>query len=384
MTSPTRFPRGLAGAGLACGIKKDGALDLGLVVADEPAPAAALFTKNLLLGAHVPVCREHLATTGGMVRAVLVNSGNANCSTGAAGIAANRAICAALAELLGAQPEEVLFLSTGVIGAPLPTEPITAALPALVEAARPGGLDEFARAILTTDTCTKVHGREVWGATVVGVAKGSGMIHPDLATMFGFLFTDGELPAEAEGLLAAVSERSFQRTTVDGDTSPNDTVLLWGTGQARSRLAEGLEEVAVHLARAIARDGEGASRLVTVRVEGAPDEASAAQVARTIATSPLTKTAVAGRDPNWGRILSAAGRAGVAFDPEAARVWVGPATVYREGVPLTEAEGAAHEHLESGDEVLLGVDLAAGSATAECWTCDLTSDYVRINADYRT
>jgi len=380
VSTPTTFPRGLRGAGLAAGIKASGAPDLGLVVADAPAPAAALFTTNQLLGAHVPVCREHLAATGGQVRALVVNSGNANCSTGAAGLAANREVCAVLAAQLGAAPEEVLFLSTGVIGAPLPTERVTAALPALLDAARRDGLDDFAHAILTTDTRTKVTG----GEHVVGVAKGSGMIHPDLATMFGFLFTDAALPGDARGLLARVNARSFQRTTVDGDTSPNDTVLLWGTGAADVEVAADLERAAVHLAREIARDGEGASRLVTVRVEGAPDEEAAARVARVIATSPLTKTAVAGRDPNWGRILAAAGRAGVAFDAEAARVWVGPATVYEAGTPRLEAEDAAHAHLEVEDEVLLGIDLAAGDGSADCWTCDLTAEYVRINADYRT
>jgi glutamate N-acetyltransferase / amino-acid N-acetyltransferase len=379
------LPHPFQAAGLACGIKPGERLDLGLLVADRAYPAAALFTRNKLLGAHVPVCREHLHATGGQVRAVLVNSGNANCSTGARGQEDNRRVCAALAEALGARSEEILFLSTGVIGAPLPTDTILEALPDLLEAAGPTGLDDFSRAILTTDTGPKLACHFADSARVTGVAKGSGMIHPDMATMLAFLLTDAVLPAQPLGLLKSVNRRSFQRTTVDGDTSPNDTLLLWGSGEVETpELQPVLERTAIGLARAIARDGEGATRLITVRVEGAPDEDAAAQVARTIASSPLTKTAVTGRDPNWGRILAAAGRAGVEFDPERARVWIGSATVYADGTPRVEGEDAAHTHLVEQPEVLLGVDLAAGSAAAEAWTCDLTADYVRINADYRS
>lgn len=379
--STLSFPQGFSGAGLSCGIKSSGAPDLALVLADAAFPAAALFTTNQLLGAHIPVCREHLAASGGLVRALLVNSGNANCSTGQKGIADNRALAATLAARIGARTEEVLALSTGVIGAPLPVAKIEAALPALLDAARPEGLADFSQAILTTDTRPKVHAE----GAVVGVAKGSGMIHPDLATMFGFLFTAGRLPEDAHACLTAVNAQSFQCTTVDGDTSPNDTLVLWGSGRQDEEVGRvHLDPVARRLAREIARDGEGATRLITVQVHGAPDEAAARRVARTIATSPLTKTAVTGRDPNWGRILSAAGRAGVTFDPERARVWVGPATLYLEGVPQLAAEGAAHEHLVNEEEVILGVDLAAGSAQAEVWTCDLTADYVLINANYRT
>jgi len=382
------LPRGLRAGGVAAGIKP-GRLDLALLLADAPRPASALFTTNRLQGAHVPVAREHLATSGARVRAVLVNAGNANCSTGAAGLEHNRAVCAALAADLGCRPEQVLFLSTGVIGAPLPVEKVLAALPALVADASEDGLGRFSRAVMTTDTRPKVAASRRTAADgsalAVGVAKGAGMIHPDLATMLGFLCTDAALPPDAHGLLTRVADASFQRVTVDGDTSPNDTVvLLGGAERGGAALEPALTDVAVELARAIARDGEGATRLVTVRVESAPDERAATRVGRTIATSPLVKTAIAGRDPNWGRIVAAAGRAGVPFEPGAARLWIGEALVYERGVPHPEREGVAHAHLLDGSEVRLRLDLAAGSAASEVWTCDLTADYVRINADYRS
>jgi glutamate N-acetyltransferase/amino-acid N-acetyltransferase len=384
MPEPHALPRGFRAAGVQCGIRRSRP-DLALLLADAPASAAAVFTSSLLHGAHVTVCRAHLAASGGRVRAVLVNSGNANCSTGAAGIADNRRVAAALAEVLGCPPAEVLFLSTGVIGARLPVERVLAGLPELVGALAGDGLDDFARAIMTTDTRPKVHGSHVGDARVTGVAKGSGMIHPDFATMFGFLLTDAS-PSEPAALLRRVCRRSFERVSVDGDTSPNDTVVLLASEAhgALPGLEAALGETAVALAREIAADGEGATRLITVRVLGAPDEAAAARVGRTIATSPLTKTAVAGRDPNWGRILAAAARAGVPFDPERARVRIGPGEVYALGTPHPEAEPAAHRHMLEEREVLIEVDLAAGTASADIWTCDFTADYVRINADYRS
>ncbi len=381
-----RLPQGFRAAGLPAGIKRTGAPDLGLVVLDEPGRAAALFTKNLLVGAHVTVCRDHLARSGGLVRALLVNSGNANCATGDAGVQDARDTAAAVAELVGCPPHEVLVMSTGVIGARLPKDRVVTALPSLVEALRPDGGEDFARAILTTDTGVKTAERECGDARVAGVAKGSGMIHPDMATMLGYLFTDARLADDPRAQLAAANARSFQRLTVDGDTSPNDTVLLWSSERAGlvPRLDDALESTSRELARAIARDGEGASRLVTVRVSGAPDEDAAARVGRVIATSPLVKTAVAGRDPNWGRILSAAGRAGVAFDPTRALVKVGATVVFADGRPHPANEAAAADHLANEAEVLLSVDLAVGNAAADVWTCDFTAEYVAINADYRT
>jgi glutamate N-acetyltransferase/amino-acid N-acetyltransferase len=418
------LPAGFKAAGIHCGIRKKGTrLDLGLIVADAAFPAAAVYTQNRLTGAHVGVCRESLAKSGGRVRALLVNSGNANCSTGEEGVRDNLRIRGACAELVGCAPDEVLFLSTGVIGARLPVEKILDKLPQLVGAVSANGLGEFSQAIMTTDLVPKVRTLSVEDRSgppfrVTGVAKGSGMIHPNLATMFGFLLTDAPAPGMAldapgskvtwgirapdgaQAALGALAARSFNRLTVDGDTSPNDTVILWCSGAAlrapslrptapwngvQSELLErSLLEVSQELCRAIAADGEGATRLVTVQVRGAPTEVAAAQVARTIATSPLTKTAVHGRDPNWGRILAAAGRAGVEFDVEKARVWIGDADVYSGGRPHPENEPMAHLHLVQNHEVILGIDLGAGGASAEAWTCDFSADYVRINADYRS
>lgn len=393
------LPTGFKASALHCGIRaRKSKLDLGLIVGAQAYPAAALFTKNLLLGSHVIVCRESLRKSNGRVRALLVNSGNANCSTGEQGLEDSRHVQARLAELIGCPPEQVLFLSTGVIGARLPVERIVDALPTLLNNTNERGLGDFATAIMTTDLVPKVRTVKVEERSgppfrVTGVAKGSGMIHPNMATMFGFLLTDGPPVKEPLRTLRALADKSFHRLTVDGDTSPNDTVVLWNSRQNASPdpadvseelLSRALVDVAQELCRTIAADGEGATRLVTVQVQGAPSEEAAALVARTIATSPLTKTAVHGRDPNWGRILAAAGRSGVEFDPRAARVWIGEADVYSDGKPHPENESSAHLHLLNNHEVILGVDLARGSASAEAWTCDFSADYVRINADYRS
>ncbi len=382
------LPAGFGAAGLHCGLKKDGQLDLGLLVADDAVAGAAIFTQNQLLGAHVHVCREHLAQSGGRVRAVLVNARNANCATGQRGIDDARTCCRELATRLRCPIEQVLMASTGPIGAPLPVARIVSHLDALLARANGDGAMDFARAIMTTDTYPKAVHAASPAPTATGFAKGSGMIHPDMATMLGFLLTDGTIASSADtaALLRRVADRSFHRVTVDGDTSPNDTLVLLASGRtaAAATLEATLNAVSQQLARTIAADGEGATRLVTVEVRGARDEAEAAHVGRVIATSPLVKTAIAGRDPNWGRVLSAAGRAGVAFDAGRARVWVGPADVYSGGAPHPENEPLAHRHLADETSIVLGVDLALGRAGADVWTCDLTKDYVQINADYRS
>lgn len=393
------LPSGFKASAVHCGIRvKKVKLDLGLIVGAQAFPAAALFTKNLLLGSHIVVCRESLKKSGGKVRALLVNSGNANCSTGEQGLEDNRRIQGALAELIGCPPEQVLFMSTGVIGARLPVEKILGALPGLVTNASERGLGDFAQAIMTTDLVPKVRTVAVEERSgppfrVTGVAKGSGMIHPNMATMFGFLLSDGPAVKDVKQVLRSIADKSFHRLTVDGDTSPNDTVLFWNSrvqsaqqpnATSEELLFKSVLDVSQELCRTIAADGEGATRLVTVQVQGATSEEAASIVARTIATSPLTKTAVHGRDPNWGRILAAAGRSGVEFDPRNARVWIGDADVYSDGKPHPENEGAAHLHLLNNHEVILGVDLAKGTASAEAWTCDFSADYVRINADYRS
>ncbi len=386
MTAVT-LPKGFRTAATAAGIKAAGrSLDLGLLVADHAAPAAALFTRNAMLGAHIPVCRDHLARSGGAVRAVIVNSGCANCSTGQRGLDDARRTAAAVARALDCPAEHVLPISTGAIGSHLPIERIEGAVPELVAALGTDSIAAFARAMMTTDTHPKLASALATGARVTGIAKGAGMIHPDMATMLGFVLTDAVLGDLGDP--RTLADQSFHRVTIDGDTSPNDTVLLWGTGGAgasdpSARRAAAID-VAKDLAKQIAGDGEGASRLVTIAVHGAPSEAEAVHVGRVIGTSPLTKTAIAGRDPNWGRIVAAAGRAGVPFDPDRARVWIGATTVFDAGAPRPEREIAAARYLRDEREVELGIDLAAGDAKAEVWTCDLTAEYVRINADYRT
>ena len=386
-TPPVVLPRGFRAAAVHCGLRKNpDHPDLGLLLADEARPAAAIYTQNRLLGAHIHVCRDHLRKSGGMVRAVLVNARNANCATGQQGIDDARSVCAQLAERIGCPVEEVLMCSTGPIGAPLPKDKITARLDALLQGVSAGGAADFARAIMTTDTFPKALSTTFGDARATGFAKGAGMIHPNMATMLAFMLADAAPGPGLEPLLRVAADRSFHRVTIDGDTSPNDTLILWAGGAhcAAAPFEQAITGLGQQLARSIAKDGEGASRLITVEVRGAADEAEANLVGRTIATSPLVKTAIAGLDPNWGRILSAAGRCGVPFDAEKARVWVGPAEVYCHGVPYPEREQLAHQHLVEHKEVVLGVDLGRGEAQADIWTCDLTKDYVQINADYRT
>lgn len=381
------LPRGFSAAGMHCGLKAKGALDLGLLLADRAVHGAAIYTRNELLGAHIHVCRDHLQRSGGLVRAVLVNSRNANCATGEQGIEDASTCCRALAERLGCPEEQVLMASTGPIGAPLPKQRILDHLDALLEKAGPTGGMDFARAIMTTDTHPKAvagGGRDDAPA-VTGFTKGSGMIHPDMATMLGFLLSDGGLGDATEDRLRWLADRSFHCVTVDGDTSPNDTLfLLGGTDPEGPADERALLDVSCSLARQLAGDGEGATRLITIEVRGCAEQRDAAHIGRTIATSALVKTAVAGRDPNWGRILAAAGRAGVPFETDAARVWIGETEVFRHGRPFPEREKDASRHLRENECVVIGIDLGVGDEQADVWSCDLTVDYVQINADYRT
>lgn len=381
------LPAGFQASGLHCGLKSDGAFDLGLLLADEAVPVAALFTRNELLGAHIPVCREHLERSGHRARAILVNSRNANCATGEQGIEDARTCCRELARRLGCREEHVLMASTGPIGAPLPTSKILDHLDPLVASASPRGGMDFAKAIMTTDTHPKAARADAAPGGVTGFTKGSGMIHPDMATMLGFLLTDATATTQLTRELEVLADRSFHRATVDGDTSPNDSLFVLASGRSGSSTeacSQALLDVARDLSRQLAADGEGASRLVTIEVRGARTEKDASHVGRVIATSPLVKTAIAGRDPNWGRILSAAGRSGIPFDTDRARVWVGATEVFTHGVPHPDREAAASTHLQQDECVRIGVDLGCGDAEADVWTCDLTDDYIRINADYRT
>ncbi len=359
--------------------------------------AAAVFTRNRFRAAPVVVAERHLALQ--TPRYLLVNTGYANAGTGPRGETDAEACCRALAGAAGCAVEEVLPFSTGVIGEPLPVERIRAALPAAVAALSEDGWHAAAEGIQTTDTRIKLAGRRFdpggGGACVVtGMAKGAGMIRPDMATMLAFVATDARVSAEVlDRILRTAVDRSFNRVTVDGDTSTNDACLLAATGAgpqvadaaAVERLQEAVDAVCVDLARAIAADGEGATRLVDVVVTGARETAEAERTAFTVAESPLVKTALAAADPNWGRILAAVGRAGI-DDLDVAGV-----TIALDDLVIAEGGARADGYDEAGaarrldrDEVVIRIDLGRGSAEATVWTCDLTAEYVRINAEYRT
>ena len=396
VTSPRGFRAASAEAGIKPGSRRP---DLALVLSDAPAVVAGMFTTNRVQAAPVVWSRRIVARRGA-VRAVLLNSGNANACTGPSGDAATRASAGAVARLLGVHTAEILVASTGVIGVPFPVERLLGALPALV-----GGLGSgrsaargAARAILTTDTVLKeraararVAGRDY---TIGGVAKGAGMIHPDMATMLAVVTTDAPLGrAQARRLLRAAVDRTFNALTVDGDTSTNDCVLFLANGLAGGRippgsaaedvLAQALESVCARLAEAIAADGEGARKLLIVRVEGARSDRDARHIARTVAASMLVKTAVHGGDPNWGRVLAAAGRAGVRIDPGVLDLWIGGALVARGGAAHPPGERAAARHLQ-GRRIVLDLCVGHGPGRAVGLGSDLSADYVRINAHYRS
>jgi glutamate N-acetyltransferase/amino-acid N-acetyltransferase len=395
------LPRGFVWGAVKAGIKASGNADLAAAVMAKGATGAAMFTKNQVVAAPVTVGRRHLSSTGGRVGAVLVNAGNANCATGQPGIDACVQTCAAAAESFGCIFDEVFPSSTGIIGVPFPGEKVIAALPALKEAL--GDTVEhaemFARAIMTTDTKMKVaeaavdvDGVEV---RIFGAAKGAGMIHPQLgpphATMLVYLFTDVMSESEELGdLLAPAVERSFNSISIDGDTSTNDTVLLVASGASGAKLdersgetfAKALREVCGSLAYQIVNDGEGVGHVVTLHVTGARTEAEAKQVAKAIAHSPLCKTAWSSGDPNWGRLLAAAGYSGVAFDPALVTITIWDQPVFELGVrsPLFD-EAAAHAAMLARDYTIT-LDMGLGKAECRFLTCDLTEEYVRINADY--
>lgn len=402
--APAVFPAlpTLAGArfaACAAEIRYRGRPDLALFAFDPGTTVAGVFTRSQVPGHPVVWCRRILK--GGQARALIVNAGNANVFRGEEGDRAVRTEAEAVARLLGCAPEEVFVASTGVIGERLPVEKITAALPALVASLRADGLADVARAIMTTDTFPKAAVRQAVidgvPVTVAGVAKGSGMIAPNLATMLAFLVTDAALPAAVlQPLLAAACDRSFNCITVDGDTSTSDTVLLFATGRAGNRppvspqdpsladFAAALEALCIDLATQVVRDGEGAQKFITIRILGAVDDASARRIGLTIANSPLVKTAIAGEDANWGRVVAAVGRAGEPLELTRLGVAFGGHWVARDGgaVPdFDEAPVAAHLR---GREIDIAVRVGDGPGSATVWTCDLTHGYIEINGSYRS
>jgi glutamate N-acetyltransferase / amino-acid N-acetyltransferase len=396
---PIHLPKGFLFSAVAAGVKVSGRPDLALIEAPAGTTAAAVFTKNRVVAAPLQVDKASLAATKGRVRAVIVNSGNANCATGTAGLSACHRICRETARLLGVRDEEVFPSSTGIIGVPLPVEKISAKLPELIAARQAAGLglNQFVKAIMTTDLRPKLasaqfrSGKNV--VTLTGVAKGSGMIHPQLATMLVYLCTDvAASSAELKRLLRETCDQTFNCISVDGDTSTNDTVLLLASGQSgvrlkdagvRKKFAAALLHICQSLAGQIVRDGEGVQHVIHLFIDEAKNHAEALRVAKAIAHSALVKTAWAGADPNWGRILAAAGACGVPIQPERVEIAIGEQVVFRNGKAHSFDETEAHREL-SQPCCNVRVKLRRGRSGVLFHTTDLTAEYVRINAEYST
>src|SRR5689334_7028452 len=391
--------KGFRAAGISAGIKPTQKLDLALIVSETPASAAAWFTLNKVQAAPVLLSKEHLAKSDGRVRAVVVNSGCANACTGDIGMADARTMAAETAKLVGCPIEQVLVASTGVIGVNLPMDKLKSGIPQAFAALSIAHGSQAAQAIMTTDPFPKescativVGGKTV---TIGGMAKGSGMIGPDMApsaTMLAFVTTDAAVSqALLQKAMNEVVEDTFNAITVDGDTSTNDAVVLMANGASGATIGDAeypefvkaLYAVCLELALGIVRGGEGASKLVTVTVSGAASSEEARRTAKAIANSLLVKTAIHGGDPNWGRLLAVAGRSGVAFNAERAKVMIGSTVLFADGRPYDDRAPEAAVYLK-GTDIAVGVDLGAGTATSTVWTCDLSAEYVRINADYRT
>jgi glutamate N-acetyltransferase/amino-acid N-acetyltransferase len=397
------IPRGFRFGATKAGVKASGRMDFALIVADRAASAAAQFTSNRVIAAPLMIDKEHLIAGGGRIRVVAINAGNANCAAGEAGIKAARTTCTGTAKTFGCRTEEVFPSSTGIIGVPLPAEKLVNVLPDLAASigAEPERFHEAATAILTTDTVEKTAfarlERGTNGATrevrIAAFGKGSGMIHPQLvphATMLVYILTDAEIePADLNAYLSPAVESSFNRISVDGDTSTNDTVLLLASGASGVRIgaddaafAEALDEVCTSLAKQIVADGEGVTHVVELRIDGAASNADALRVAKAIAHSPLVKTAWAGCDPNWGRLAAAIGYSGAQIDPDRFDINFGGLPVCRDGGRAPEFdEAAAHEYI-SQREFSISIRLNLGEGSCVFWTTDLTNQYIHINADY--
>lgn len=400
---PPSLPKGFQWGAVKAGIKASGNLDLAVAIAPESATAAAMFTNNQVVAAPVTVGRRHIASTGGRIKALLVNAGNANCATGQPGIDACLQTCVAAAETFNCIFDEVFPSSTGIIGVPFPAEKVIRALPEVQKTlgSTPDHADTFAKAIMTTDTRMKTARAVVEGngseTCIFGAAKGAGMIHPQLgpphATMLVYLFTDIEATSEQlRSLLAPAVEESFNCISIDGDTSTNDTVLLLASGSSGIKLdehtkesfANALDQVCKSLAHQIVDDGEGVGHVVTLHITGARNKAEAKQVAKSIAHSPLCKTAWSSADPNWGRLLAAAGYSGVEFDPAQVTIQIGHLPVFESGMRSPHFDESATHAVMKQREYTITLNLGQGQAECRFITCDLTEEYVHINADYST
>ncbi len=383
------LPLGYRYSAVYAGIRKVAKPDLALIVSDQPASAAAVFTTNRVQAAPVRLSRTNLETSGGKASAILVNAGNANCATRSGDKVATQTTRSA-AKAMKLKPEHMLAASTGVIGMELDPKLITEALPALIEGLNEERFLDVADAILTTDTVRKVAFAECGEARLAGMTKGSGMIHPGMATTLAFVVTDAVVAPEVlRSCLKKAVSRSYNRLSVDGDMSTNDTLAVLANGASgykprREEFQAALDAVCQSLAQQIARDGEGASKFVEITVEGARDEETATKIARSIANSPLVKTAIAGSDANWGRVLCAAGYSGVVFDPGDVDIFLQGTRVCRRGLAAKFDEDAMKKRLDEKEIAIRFILAGPGEGTARFWTCDLTHGYIDINASYRS
>jgi len=390
------FCKGFKAGGVAAGLKKAGEKDLGLIYSEVPANVAGLFTKNRVKAAPVLLDMERIKS--GRCRAVIANSGNANCCTGDRGMLDALSMAETAAAELSVEKEQVLVASTGVIGEPLPVAKIKENIPRLVGSMKPEGIEDFAKAVMTTDTIPKVITKrgELGGKTyvVTGVAKGAGMIKPDMATMLSFLYTDADVsPGVLGETIAMSSERSFNRITIDGDTSTNDTVLIMANGmsgvvvetsEAKVSFQKVIDELTIGLARMLVKDGEGVTKLVEIFVKGAHGDSDARKVADSVSNSNLVKTAFFGEDANWGRIMMAAGNSGVEFDQNKIDIRFDEILMVKAGLGQGPGAEAEATQILKKDEFTITIDLNAGNAACSMFTCDFSLDYVKINADYRS
>ena len=401
LLAPAQFPAlpnvaGVRFGTLAAGIKYQNRPDVMLAELAPGTSIAGVFTQSATRSAAVLDCQKKLGLPAAEGAAILVNSGNANAFTGHRGMASVAALSKALADQLELSESRVFTASTGVIGEPLPHEKISTRMPELISDLDADGIAMAARAIMTTDTYPKGASAQVetpsGPVNIVGIAKGSGMIAPDMATMLAYIFTDAQIEqVELQGLLSSLNEVTFNAITVDSDTSTSDTLILAATGASGHRVSaqnaafvEGLHQVMRDLAHQVVRDGEGARKFVEVRLTGAASDQDAKQHAKAIANSPLVKTALAGEDPNWGRIVMALGKSGAAAERDLIKIWLGDILVAEQGwvaASYSEEQGAAYM---KNAELVIAVDLGMGSGAATIWTCDLTHDYISINADYRS
>jgi glutamate N-acetyltransferase/amino-acid N-acetyltransferase len=391
-----KLPLGYRYAATYAGIRKNKKDDLGLIVSETPASAAAVFTQNRVQAAPVRIARFNLEQSRGLVSAVLINAGNANCAT-RTGDRVALACCDAVGKQLRVPVEQVFPASTGVIGVELETRLIVDALPKLVQRLAPNRFEDVASAMMTTDTVMKTAQQQVrlnkGVVHIAGMTKGAGMIQPNMATTLGFVMTDAAIPPATLGsMLTEAVARSYNRISVDGDTSTNDTMLLLANGTSgiqpaekeRAKIQEALSQVMENLARQIVRDGEGAGKLITIEISGAPGEEAAERLARSIANSLLVKTAIAGSDPNWGRILSAAGNAGVSIDPSKVDIDLQEVAVCRGGLAADFSEPDLKKKLDAPECSIRVAIQGRGKGSARFWTCDLTEKYIEINASYRS